>query len=403
MSRRFGWIIVVLAVWAFLAAPRGAAAASFPDVSPSHPYARQVEVLSQLGVVAGFADGRFAPEDPVSRQQFAKMVVLSLRLSADEGDTSPFADVRSSGPEALFPDNYVGAAYREGIIRGVRAPSSTQSGLFAPHARISLAQLMTMLSRAAGRSLVVPPPGYVSVFGHFDATHSPGAELAQYNGLLRGMRLQAGSPPRTTDPWRAATRAEAAAFLYNLMGTDPPSVSGRFLGRADDLVAYFRLQGRTAERFTVPLEELARLYEKWGVLFGIRADIAWAQMVHETGFGEYGGDVRPEQNNFAGIGATGGVPGNVFQTAELGVIAHFAHLAWYLYPDHFGHEFCRLVPGDTMITAGGDPRHFPAADGSPHRGNVRIVHDLGGKWAPSLTYGSAVFRHAEGIPVSTGW
>src|SRR5680860_881018 len=84
---------------------------------------------------------------------------------------------------------------------------------------------------------------------------------------------------------------------------------------------------------TLPLQDLARLYVKDGRRFGIRADVAWAQMVHETGWGRYGGDVLPDQNNMAGIGATGGgEPGNVFATAEHGVVAHIVHLAWYAYP-----------------------------------------------------------------------
>ncbi|GAH71140.1 unnamed protein product, partial [marine sediment metagenome] len=73
------------------------------------------------------------------------------------------------------------------------------------------------------------------------------------------------------------------------------------------------------------------MYINWGNKFNIRSDIAWAMMCHETGFLEYKGDVKPEQNNYAGIGATGGVPGNSFETEELGIIAHYAHLAWYIY------------------------------------------------------------------------
>ncbi|NLP10804.1 glucosaminidase domain-containing protein, partial [bacterium] len=41
-------------------------------------------------------------------------------------------------------------------------------------------------------------------------------------------------------------------------------------------------------------ETLAKLYVVYGKRFGIRADMAWAQMIHETGYGQYGGDVAPE-------------------------------------------------------------------------------------------------------------
>lgn len=148
------------------------------------------------------------------------------------------------------------------------------------------------------------------------------------------------------------------------------------------------------------VEDLARYYVRYGRRLGIRADVAWAQMIHETGWGRYGGDVAPRQNNMAGIGATGGgEPGNSFATAELGVIAHLVHLAWYAYQEHLDDPYCvsNLDPNRP-----GDPRHFVTPDG-PHKGNVRTVADLGGKWAPSSTYGERVQKHVSGISGTRGW
>ena len=128
--------------------------------------------------------------------------------------------------------------------------------------------------------------------------------------------------------------------------------------------------------------DIAQLYVTWGYRFGIRADLAFAQMLHETDFLRYGGDVQPWQNNFAGIGATGGGnPGNSFATTEAGVIAHYAHLAWYVYPDH-QNPYCNSAY---------DPRHF----GGGHRNTVQSVRDLGGQWAvPGDGYGEAIADYA---------
>ena len=132
------------------------------------------------------------------------------------------------------------------------------------------------------------------------------------------------------------------------------------------------------------LEELAKLYVKYGKRFGIRADMAWAQMIHETGYGQYGGDVAPRaEQHGRHRGDRGGVPGNSFATAELGVIAQYAHLAWYLYPDHVSDPYCVLVaqPADGPITDPGDPRHFVQADGSRPQGQrahrVRAERQVG--------------------------
>jgi hypothetical protein len=299
-----------------------------------------------------------------------------------------------SGTDTLYPDNYIAAGGRDGIVTGTRVASGNKKALFSPDAHVSIAQMITMAVRASGISLDQPPGSYRSAWGSFSAAHGPSARLAQYNGLLREFSLDSVSP------WRDATRAEAAALLFNLMGTDPQGLNGRFLGTSADLVAYFRAHLASGEKFNVPLEDLAKLYVKYGKRFGIRADMAWAQMIHETGFLRFGGSVVWEQNNFAGIGATGpGVAGNSFATAELGVIAQYAHLAWYIYPQHLDDPYCVLSADPTIP---GDPRHF-GDDTLPHRANVRTVLDLGAKWAVGIGYGAAILGIDQDIARSHLW
>src|SRR5512145_1030892 len=64
-----------------------AGAFSFPDMASNHPYAAAVDELSDRGVINGFVDGTFGPEKAVTRQQFAKMIVLTLGLPVSEADT----------------------------------------------------------------------------------------------------------------------------------------------------------------------------------------------------------------------------------------------------------------------------------------------------------------------------
>jgi hypothetical protein len=394
--------VIVIAVALLAPCVAGAQAAGFSDVSVSHPYHIQIETLSQLGIIAGYSDGTFHPEAPVTRQQFAKMVILAMRIEVSEDDKSDFVDVKKSSDVELYPDNYVAAAARENIVTGYPGGNGP---LFKPDASITLAQMVTMGTRACDRPLFVPPDTFKSAWGSFDSVHSIIARVAQYNGLLREL-APGGASLKSLSPWGNATRGQAAALLFNVMGTDTAGLTGRFLGDSTDLVKMFREATNGNDgKFTVPLEDLAKLYVKYGKRFGIRADMAWAQMIHETGYGQYGGDVKPEQNNMVGIGATGGgVPGNSFATAELGVIAHYAHLAWYLYPDHVSDPDCVLVeqPDTGPITTPGDPRHFVQSDGAVHKGNVRTVYELSGKWAPGATYGSAVQALATKIEVTCG-
>jgi N-acetylmuramoyl-L-alanine amidase len=63
---------------------------------------------------------------------------------------------------------------------------------------------------------------------------------------------------------------------------------------------------------------------------GVRSDVAFCLMMHETGFLNFGGDVDPSQNNFGGLGATGGgAPGASFENARLGIRGVVQHLKCY--------------------------------------------------------------------------
>lgn len=83
-----------------------------------------------------------------------------------------------------------------------------------------------------------------------------------------------------------------------------------------------RLDGR--------FDGIATEYMRHGEALGVRWDYAFFQMLYETGNLGFGGDVRPSQNNFAGLGATGrGERGESFPTVSAGVIAHLQHLLLY--------------------------------------------------------------------------
>jgi len=75
---------------------------------------------------------------------------------------------------------------------------------------------------------------------------------------------------------------------------------------------------------------LAQIYIDEAEYEGVNHDIAFAQMCLETGFLRYGGDVKPEQFNFAGLGAIGnGEPGLSFPDPETGIRAQIQHLKAY--------------------------------------------------------------------------
>jgi hypothetical protein len=93
------------------------------------------------------------------------------------------------------------------------------------------------------------------------------------------------------------------------------------------LMAYVRERN---SKLDARYESLAGEYARHGEALSVRWDYAFFQMLLETGYLRYGGDVRPEQNNFAGLGATGkGARGESFPDISTGARAHIEHLVMY--------------------------------------------------------------------------
>ena len=90
------------------------------------------------------------------------------------------------------------------------------------------------------------------------------------------------------------------------------------------------------------------------------------------------GDVLPAQNNFCGLGTTGGgVKGAFFATAQLGVRAHIQHLLAYS---------STREPSEPVI----DPRYQLVRDSYGTR-TLGTWEDLNGRWAvPGYTYGQSI-------------
>jgi hypothetical protein len=201
-------ILVVVLVVSMVSLALGAS--SFPDVATNHPYHDAIGHLAQRGIINGYTDGTFGPGNPVLRQQFAKMIVLSGDYPVSEADVNPFTDVENSGPDDLYPDNYVAVAAKHGITVGKTATT------FDPYANIVRYQVITMVVRAADNlrpSLLAPPPaGYLGSAGWGgDPTHGANALRAEYNGLLVGLNLGALSP------YGNMSRGEVAQVLHNLL------------------------------------------------------------------------------------------------------------------------------------------------------------------------------------------
>ncbi len=140
-------------------------------------------------------------------------------------------------------------------------------------------------------------------------------------------------------------------------------------------------------------------------LFGFRTAGVSGRMGHETGWFRYGGDVGPDQFNFAGLGATGGVPGLSFvvkradgtvdrmASIQRGVLAVLAHEGCYRWGDKAN------WPADLRQHHNASTRYADVM-ASGHAGTCRVWGDFSnGRWAwtRAIPGGSLDNGYAVGI------
>ncbi|WP_414568326.1 N-acetylmuramoyl-L-alanine amidase [Nostoc sp. CCY 9925] len=131
--------------------------------------------------------------------------------------------------------------------------------------------------------------------------------------------------------------------------------------------------------------DISKLYREEAGIEGVNYDIAFCQMCVETGFLRFGGDIKPEQNNFAGLGAIGGgSEAASFPSARIGVRAHVQHLKAY----------ASLEP---LVQEVVDPRFRFVT-----RGIAALIDQLSGRWSADLDYGARITAMVKRLYESAG-
>ena len=111
-------------------APEGEEEAPFTDVGAEHPNVAAIRWAKASGVVSGYEDGSFGPEDPITREQIAAL------LWNDRGREEP-------GAAAPYTDRAEVSDWAAGAVEwayGVRLMQGTPEGAFLPQSNTSRAQ-----------------------------------------------------------------------------------------------------------------------------------------------------------------------------------------------------------------------------------------------------------------------
>jgi N-acetyl-anhydromuramyl-L-alanine amidase AmpD len=109
---------------------------TFSDVAPGSPFYVYVETAVLRGLISGYPDGTFRPNNPLTRAQAAKVLTSAREWSPINPPSPSFLDV---GPSE-WSYGYVEAAFARGIIGGY------EDRTFRPNAHVTRSQLAKMLA-----------------------------------------------------------------------------------------------------------------------------------------------------------------------------------------------------------------------------------------------------------------
>ncbi len=222
------------------------------------------------------------------------------------------------------------------------------------------------------------------------AKNGESAGTAGYSYRLEGIQIvlvpKGGNAPGSTSKhyYNKGYAPDDENIYLPIMGSTQTSV--------DQMVRYYnantsgydtfkskydgKYDGCLAKGGASTINQFAQIVYEEAIAEGIKPEVVFTQCMKETAFLKYGGEVNPNQYNFAGIGATGSVHGATFENVRMGIRAQVQHLKAY-------------GSLDKLINQCVDPRFNLVS-----RGSAKYVEWLGKKenptgsgWATSKNYG----------------
>ena len=113
---------------------------TFSDLVNGAWYIEAVEEMSKAGVINGYTDGTFRPDNEITRAEFVTMIMQSKTVS--EFESVPFSDVDKS----LWSADYIYSAYKAGYINGYT------DGTFKPDSPITRAEAVKIINSVLERT-----------------------------------------------------------------------------------------------------------------------------------------------------------------------------------------------------------------------------------------------------------
>ena len=284
MIKNLKKVISSIAAVAIIASSASAFAIDFPDVDSSASYAGAVQTLVGLGIVNGDENGKFNPDNSVTRAEFSKMVVEAKMLDATS-TTTQFED--SQGHWAV---GYIEAGVGDKFINGY---SDTE---FGPDDTVTYIQAVKML---------------VAAVGYGDLAEKNGGYPTGYRGYGKTLKISTGLTGVNDDT--ALTRAQCAVLIDNALKAQlalvdyQPNLNGQLVAVPDiqgdetgetweSLLTYYHDAYVVKGRVTKTGKQDTALREKNAVSFSVEV----AENFEDVKYGNNAAAPRPLSSVYVG-------------------------------------------------------------------------------------------------------
>jgi len=224
-------ILLVVSVISMLISITMPVFAQTSDIT-EHWAAAQVNFFLEKGIIQGYEDNTFKPDNEITRAEFVAVLNRALGLTAK--DVNNFTDVSSDSWYAGDIEKAKAAAYISGYEDGTFKPDN-------PITRVEVAKILSAVLKLRNYEAAAKLNGYQ------DAGNIPQWGKESLNSAVIEKYFQ-GYPDNTIRPLNAISRAEAVTVLYQALGTvynvagnygpgkDPTAIKGNVTVSSPDVI-----------------------------------------------------------------------------------------------------------------------------------------------------------------------
>lgn len=191
-------IFALSSVFSFSATLAGAA--DFSDVADTNAYFEAITTLVEDGIINGYEDGTFKPDNTITRAEFSKLLATASAPSGTSfsATTTQFSDVADSTSSSAWAIPYIAYAV------GVKAVNGYEDGTFRPTNTVTYGEAVKMIVCTLGYEPVVNKTLTPWYQGYVD--------IAAQIGLSKSAFAQGDTP---------APRGLVAQLVFNMRECKP--------------------------------------------------------------------------------------------------------------------------------------------------------------------------------------